>query len=33
MQKLRLDREDFARPDWALEVHGAAAARAELLNP
>ena len=33
MQKLRLDREDFARPDWPLEVHGAAAARAELLKP
>jgi RimJ/RimL family protein N-acetyltransferase len=33
MQKLRLDRENFARPSWPLEVHAAAAARAELLTP
>ena len=33
MQKLRLDRENFARPEWNLGVHGAAAARAELLKP
>ena len=32
MQKLRLDREQFPRPDWQLEVHGAAAARSELLR-
>jgi RimJ/RimL family protein N-acetyltransferase len=33
MQKLRLDRADFARPTWPLEVRGAAAARAQLLRP
>ncbi|MDN4639867.1 GNAT family N-acetyltransferase [Agreia sp. PsM10] len=33
MQKLRLERENFARPDWSLDVHGAAAAQAELLRP
>jgi len=32
MQKLRLDRENFPRPEWPLEVHGVAAARAELLK-
>lgn len=32
MQKLRLDRENFPRPEWTLGVHGAAAARAELLK-
>jgi RimJ/RimL family protein N-acetyltransferase len=32
MQKLRLARADFPRPDWPLEVHGAAVARAELLR-
>lgn len=32
MQKLRLERENFARPNWPLEVHAVAEARAELLR-